>query len=74
MKDNDKWQMVDEKLEELQRLVEEKWDKGEWELAILGENTIRTVEQSKATAEEMKQQANAFIKTIKTIQPNNGCH
>ncbi len=58
MKGSDKWQVVQEKLEELQKLVDENWDKGEWELAVLGEKTIRTVEQSKAFAEEMRQRAN----------------
>jgi len=28
IKSSDKWQVVEEKLEELQGLVEEKWDKG----------------------------------------------
>ncbi len=58
MKGSDKWQVVQEKLEELQKLVDGNWDKGEWELAVLGEKTIRAVEQSKAFAEEMRQRAN----------------
>lgn len=67
MKDNDKWQMVEEKLSELRALVKENWDKGEWELAVLGEGTIRTVEQAKASAEEMRQRASDLVKTIETI-------
>lgn len=70
LKNNDKWQVVEEKLAELRRLVEENWDKGEWELAALGESTIRTVVQSKATAEKMRQQTNDYIKLIKTILPD----
>ncbi len=60
---NNKWQLVEEKLEELRRLVEENWAKGEWELAVLGESTIRTVEQSKAAAVEMRQQVSEYIKS-----------
>ncbi len=67
MKGSDKWHVVEEKLEELRRLVEENWDKEEWELAVLGESTIRTVEQSKAAAAEMRQQTGEYIKSI---QPN----
>ncbi len=44
MKGNDKWQIIEEKLGELRRLVEENWNKGEWQLAVRGESTIRTVE------------------------------
>lgn len=70
MKGSAKWQEVEEKLGELERLVEENWDRGEWELALRGESTIRTVEESKATAKEMKERADDYIKTIKTIWPN----
>lgn len=68
---SDKWQMVEEKVEMLRRLVEENWDKGEWELAVLGEGIIRTVEQSKASAQQMRIRANNLINTI---WPNRGCH
>ena len=70
MEGSDKWQVVQEKLEELRRLVEENWDKGEWQLAVLGESTIRVVEQSKASAKEMRQRANDYIQTTRTIWPN----
>lgn len=70
MKESDKWQLIEEKLCELRGLVDENWNKGEWQLAVLGESTIRTVEQSKDSAEEMRQQANHYLKTIKTIQPD----
>ena len=70
MKKNDKWQIIEEKLGELRMLVEENWNKGEWQLAVLGESTIRTVEQSKASAEEMRQRTSHYLKTIKTIRPD----
>lgn len=63
IKSSDKWQIVDKKLEELQELIEENWDKGQWELAVLGESTIRTVKQSKASAEEMRQRVNDYLES-----------
>ncbi len=74
IKGSDKWHVVEEKLKELQKVVEENWEKGEWELAILGESTIRTVEQSKAAAAEMRQRASDIINTIETIWPDRECH
>lgn len=62
MKSSAKWQDVENKLDELRRLVEENWDKEEWELAVLGESTIRTVEQSKISAEEMRQRASTILR------------
>ncbi len=70
MQESDKWQIIEEKLGELRRLVEENWNKGEWQLAVLGESTIRTVEQSKVSAEEMRQRASHYLETIKTIWPD----
>ncbi len=69
---SDKWQMVEEKMKELRELVEKNWDKGEWELAVFGESTIRTVEQAKITAENMRQSADDYVKTMKEIGPNHG--
>lgn len=70
IKGSGKWQIVDEKLEELRRLVEQNWDKGEWELAVLGESAIRTVEQSRASAQEMRQQASGLVNSFNTILHN----
>ncbi len=54
MSTNQTWQLVEEKIEELQKLAHEAWQKSEWELAVLGESTIRTVKQSKAVVEHLK--------------------
>ena len=51
---SDKWQLVKEKQEELSRLTEEAWQKGEWELATLGERTLRTVKKSRAAADNLR--------------------
>jgi hypothetical protein len=48
-----KWQLVKEKQEELSRLTEDAWQKGEWELAALGERTMQTVAESITASEEM---------------------
>ncbi len=59
---SNRWQLVEEKQEELRKLVEENWFKGEWELAVLGESTLRIVGQSKAAATEMRKQFSEYIK------------
>ncbi len=40
---NHKWRLVEEKKEVLRGLVEERWEKEDWELAALGERTLRIV-------------------------------
>ena len=54
MKIEKKWQLVRVKQEELRRLTEEAWGKGEWELAALGERTLRTVEKSRAASDTLR--------------------
>lgn len=54
MSSKHKWQEVEEKVDELRGLVDQAWQKGEWELAILGESTLRAVEQSKTAVELLK--------------------
>jgi len=74
IKSSNTWREVEEKLEELRGIVEEKWDKGEWELAVLGESTIRTVEQSKVSAQEMRHHTNDYIKTLGTLRSKRQQH
>ena len=66
-----KWQAVEEKLAELRSLVGENWSRGEWELAALGERVIRTVEQSKASAREMRQKADDLTDMFQRTPPNS---
>ncbi len=61
---NNKWRMVEEKKEVLRELVEERWKKEEWELAALGERTLRTVEQSEAILELLKTKAEALERQL----------
>jgi hypothetical protein len=67
MNSSEKWLTVEEKLAELRRVVDENWDKGEWELAVLGKGVIRVVEQSKAHAAEMRQRADNFSRTFESM-------
>ncbi len=60
LKTNRKWRMVEEKKEALRKLVEEKWKKEDWELAALGERTLRTVEESKAVIDVLKAKTEAL--------------
>jgi len=62
--ENDKWQKVREKQEELRMLVDENWEKGEWGLAVLGERIIKTVEESKASAAKMRQHTDNYLETV----------
>ncbi len=57
--------MVEEKKEVLRTLTEEGWNKGDWELAALGERTLRTVEQSEAILELLKAKAEALERQLK---------
>lgn len=68
---NEKWQQVEEKLSELRGLVEENWNNGDWQLALTGENIIKTVEKSQARAADMRQRTNLFLKNIRTLHPDN---
>ena len=64
---NERWMQVEEKLEELHRVVEENRCKGEWELAVLGTGIIRVVEQSKVRAEELRQRADDLSRTFEIL-------
>lgn len=68
---NEKWQQVEEKLSELRGLVEENWNNGDWQLALTGENIIKTVEKSQVQAANMRQRTNLFLKNIRTLHPDN---
>ena len=48
------WDLIAQKQAELRRLTEENWKKGEWELAALGERTLRTVEESVAASTSLR--------------------
>ncbi len=65
---SDKWLMVEAKLEELRELTEENWEKEEWELAALGQRTIRTVEQSRFSAKEIIQRTTVLANDINGLQ------
>lgn len=54
MNKNDTWKLVQEKQAELRRLTEQNWKSGEYELAVLGEKTLRTVEQSSAAVNDLR--------------------
>lgn len=63
-----KWLIVEAKLEELRELTDGNWEKGEWELAALGQRTIRTVEQSRFSAKEMIQRTTVLTNDINRLQ------
>ncbi len=63
-KTDDRWRLVEEKKEVLRELVEERWKKEDWELAALGERTLRAVEQSEVTLELLKAKAEALERQL----------
>jgi len=67
IKSSEKWLAVEEKLAELRKIVDENWDRGEWELAVLGTGVIRVVEQSKVNAIEIRQRADDFSRTFDSM-------
>ena len=62
------WKTVEEKQEELRGITEEAWRKEEWELATLGERTLRTVEQSKAEAETIETKVKVLKATMEALK------
>lgn len=72
MKAENKWQMVEERQAELRRLTEEAWNKNEWELAALGERTLRTVEQSKTASVILRETMEALNQELDRISPDHG--
>ncbi len=67
IKSSGKWLAVEEKLAELRKIVDENWDRGEWELAVLGTGVIRVMEQSKVNAMEMRQRADDFSRAFESM-------
>jgi hypothetical protein len=64
---SEKWDTVEEKLAELRGIIDDKWDKQEWQFALEGENIIRAVERSKATSAEMRKQTGLLINKLNSI-------
>lgn len=61
---SDKWQLVQEKIDELRVLVDNNWRNQEWSLAVLGEKVITTVERSRDSAAEMRCQTAKLAEVI----------
>ncbi len=60
MNRSDTWKLVQEKQLELRRLTEMNWNNGEYELAALGERTLRTVEQSAEAVNSLRRAMNGL--------------
>ena len=54
MNTKETWDLIKEKQEELRQLTDQNWRNGEWELAALGERTLRTVSQSAEASRTMR--------------------
>ena len=68
VKADQRWHMVEEKREVLRKLTEEMWQNQDWELAALGERTLRTVEQSKMVVKTLKTKTGELDQQLQAIQ------
>ena len=71
IKASETWKLVEEKLAELQGLVDENWDNGEWQLALKGESVIKAVKKCQNQANELREQTNEFLRKVRSMQPDN---
>ena len=68
IKRSDTWQKVKEKQDELRTLVNQKLLDGEWELAEMGKNTLKTVEESSLSAYNMVYKTNRYLETVEKAE------
>jgi hypothetical protein len=54
MNTNDSWNVVDRKMLELRILTNANWKNQEYELAVMGEKMLRSIEAAKAQAESAR--------------------
>ena len=64
----DTWTQVNDKLAELRRLTDEWWANEEWELAALGERTIKTVEQSRSASAELQVNMAGLQRSVRKLK------
>jgi hypothetical protein len=50
---NETWDLIEEKMLELRILTNANWKHEEYELAVLGEKVLRTVEMARASRESL---------------------
>ena len=62
------WCLMEAKLEELRRLTNRQWANEEWELAALGERTIKTVRASRQASDELRENYARFRETTAQLK------
>lgn len=62
------WRLVEAKLKELRRLTDRQWANEEWELAALGERTIKTVLASQQASRELHENYTRFRETTAQLK------
>ncbi len=68
IKANDTWSEVREKQKELKVLLEESWKNGEYHVAAIGENVLRTVDDSLSASERTIGITNRFMSSIEKLE------
>jgi hypothetical protein len=71
MFNNDTWKLVQEKQVELRQLTDANWKNGEWELAALGERTLRTVEHSTVAVNMLRRNMLALNREVNRLEQQN---
>ena len=61
------WKIVEEKLLELQDLVDKNWDHGDWQIALTGQSIIKTVKESRDKAAELRNQTNDLLRRLNNV-------
>ncbi len=68
MKSSEIWEQIEGRMLELRILTNANWKNSEWELAALGERVLRTVEESKAASEKLREDAEYLQQTIENLK------
>lgn len=68
IKANDIWNEVREKQKELKTLLEINWKNGDYHVAAIGENIVRTVDDSLAASEKTIGITNRFLSSIEKLE------
>jgi len=67
-KGDDKWLEMEEKIEELKRLIDKNCSSEEWELAALGQRVLRTCESSREAGGNLRANMDSLEKAIKALR------
>jgi hypothetical protein len=68
MKTSETWALVESKMLELRLITDANWNNSEFELAVLGEKVLRTVENSKVESEILRSSAQQLEESMDALK------